>query len=155
MALNLLILPNQVLREKAEPVLKIDSEVKKLVQEMKKIMKKHNGLGLAGNQVGVKKRIFVMEVEGKSYVCINPRIVKKRGKERLMEEGCLSIPNKWGEVLRSEEVILKYQNLWGKEKTLKAKGLLAQVIQHEMDHLEGILFIDKAKNIHEISHLDQ
>jgi len=138
------------LREKAEPVVKIDSELKKLVQEMKKIMKKHEGLGLAANQVGVKKRVFVMEVEGKNYVCINPVIVKKKG-EKLMEEGCLSVPEKWGEVPRAEEVILKYQNLWGKEKTLKAKGLLAQVIQHEVDHLDGILFIDKAKNIHQLT----
>lgn len=137
------------MREKAEPVLKIDNEIKSLVTEMKKIMKKYNGVGLAANQVGVKKRIFVMEVNNKSYVCINPKIIK-RGKEELMEEGCLSVPNKWGEVLRSNFVVLKYQNLWGKEKTLRAKGLLAQVIQHEVDHLDGILFIDKAKNIYEI-----
>lgn len=139
------------MREKAEPVDKVDANIKRLVQEMKKMMQKNEGIGLAANQVGIKKRIFVMSVAGENYVCINPRIIKKKGKKVLMEEGCLSVPNKLGEVPRFEEVVLKYQNIWGKEKTLKAKGLLAQVIQHELDHLNGILFIDKAKNVHEIT----
>lgn len=117
---------------------------------MKKIMKQNEGIGLAANQVEIKKRIFVMEVDNKSYACINPEIVKQKGEPVLMEEGCLSVPGKWGQVPRYQEVVLKYQNIWGKTKTLRAKGLLAQVIQHEIDHLNGILFIDKAQEIHDI-----
>jgi peptide deformylase len=136
--------PNKILREKTEKVEKIDKEIKELVKEMRKIMIQHNGVGLAANQIGKNLSIFVAYDNKKFYTFINPEIVKFFGKENIMEEGCLSVPNVWGQIKRYEGVIINYQDLFGKNKKLKAKGLLAQIIQHEIDHLNGVLFIDKA-----------
>lgn len=148
MSYQLIILPNPILRKKAESVENIDKEIKKIAQEMKKIVKFHKGLGLAGNQIGILKRIFVINTEDKQLICLNPEILEFKGKPVLMEEGCLSVPGTWGEVKRYPEVLLEYLDLWGRKKKLKAGGLLAQVIQHEVDHLDGILFIDKAKQLY-------
>ncbi len=142
--------PHKILKEKTKPVEKIDREIKNLIQEMKKIMIKNKGVGLAANQIGKGLSIFIAYDNKKFYSFINPKIVKLIGKEIIVEEGCLSIPNVWGEIKRYPEVIVEYQNLWGKKKKLKAKGFLAQIIQHEMDHLNGILFIDKALNTYKI-----
>ncbi len=139
------------MRQKSEPVFKIDKNIKKIVEAMKKIMKLNNGLGLAANQIGILKRIFVAEVENKRLVCINPEIITLSGTPQVMEEGCLSIPDQWGEVKRYPEVTIKYTDLWNKTRKLKAKGLLAQVIQHEIDHLDGVLFIDKAIKTYSIN----
>jgi peptide deformylase len=142
--MDIVLHPNKILREKAEKVEKIDKEVKELVKEMKKIMIQHNGVGLAANQIGKNLSIFVAYDNKKFYTFINPQIVKFFGKEKIMEEGCLSIPNVWGQIKRYEGVVVSYQDLFGKNKKLRAKGLLAQIIQHEIDHLNGVLFIDKA-----------
>jgi peptide deformylase len=142
--MDIVLHPNKILREKAEKVEKIDKEVKELVKEMKKIMIQHNGVGLAANQIGKNLSIFVAYDNKKFYTFINPQIVKFFGKEKIMEEGCLSIPNVWGQIKRYEGVVVSYQDLFGKNKKLRAKGLLAQIIQHEIDHLNGALFIDKA-----------
>jgi peptide deformylase len=136
--------PNKILREKTEKVEKIDKEIKELAKEMRKIMIQHNGVGLAANQIGKNLSIFVAYDNKKFYTFINPEIVKFFGKEKIMEEGCLSMPNVWGQIKRYEGVVISYQDLFGKRKKLKAKGLLAQIIQHEIDHLNGVLFIDKA-----------
>jgi peptide deformylase len=142
--MKIVLYPNKILREKTEKVEKIDKEIKNLVKEMKKIMIQHNGVGLAANQIGKNLSIFVAYDNKKFYTFINPEIVNFFGKEKVMEEGCLSVPNVWGQIKRYEGVVVSYQDLFGKKKKLKAKGLLAQIIQHEIDHLNGVLFIDKA-----------
>jgi len=142
--MKIILHPNKILREKAVKVEKIDKEIKEVVKEMKKIMIQHNGVGLAANQVGKNLSIFVAYDNKKFYTFINPEIVKFFGKEKIMEEGCLSVPNVWGQIKRQEGVVVSYQDLFGKKKKLKAKGFLAQIIQHEIDHLNGVLFIDKA-----------
>ncbi len=142
--MEIVLHPNKILREKTEKVEKIDKEIKELVKEMRKIMIQHNGVGLAANQIGKNLSIFVAYDNKKFYTFINPEIVKFFGKEKIMEEGCLSVPNVWGQIKRYEGVVISYQDLFGKKKKLKAKGLLAQIIQHEIDHLNGVLFIDKA-----------
>jgi peptide deformylase len=142
--MEIVLHPNKILREKAEKVEKIDKEIKNLVKEMKKIMIQLNGVGLAANQIGKNLSIFVAYDNKKFYTFINPEIVKFFGREKIMEEGCLSVPNVWGRIRRYEGVVISYQDLFGKRKKLRAKGLLAQIIQHEIDHLNGVLFIDKA-----------
>jgi peptide deformylase len=142
--MKIVLHPNKILREKAEKVEKIDKEIKDLIKEMKKIMIQHNGVGLAANQIGKNLSVFVAYDNKKFYTFINPEIVKFFGKEKIMEEGCLSVPNVWGQIKRYEGVVVSYQDLFGKKKKLKARGLLAQIIQHEIDHLNGVLFIDKA-----------
>jgi peptide deformylase len=149
--MKIILYPNKILREKTEKVEKIDKEIKNLVKEMKKIMIQHNGVGLAANQIGKNLSIFVAYDNKKFYTFINPEIVKFFGKEKIMEEGCLSLPNVWGQIKRYEGVVVSYQDLFGKKKKLKAKGLLAQIIQHEIDHLNGVLFIDKAITLEKIS----
>ena len=149
--MKIILHPNKILREKTEKVKKIDKEIKKLAGEMIKIMIQNGGVGLAANQIGKNLSLFVAHHNKKFYVFINPEIEKFYGKEKIMEEGCLSIPKIWGEIKRYEGVILSYQNLFGKKKKLRAKGLLAQIIQLEIDHLNGILFIDKAITIHRLN----
>jgi peptide deformylase len=149
--MKIVLYPNKILREKTEKVEKIDKEIKNLVKEMKKIMIQNSGVGLAANQIGKNLSIFVAYDNKKFYTFINPEIVKFFGKEKIMEEGCLSIPNVWGQIKRYEGVVVSYQDLFGKKKKLKAKGLLAQIIQHEIDHLNGVLFIDKAITLEKIS----
>ncbi len=153
--MKLFTFPHKILKEKTEEVKEINKEIKELVQEMRRIMKENNGVGLAANQIGKNLSLFIAEPEEKNkksklYVFINPKIIKLKGKEEIMEEGCLSVPGIWGYVKRYPEVVVEYLNLWGKKKKLKAKGLLAQIIQHEIDHLNGILFIDKAIEVFKI-----
>lgn len=148
--MKIIIYPNKSLKERAEEVKEINKEVREFIKVMKVIMKKNKGVGLAANQLGRNLAIFIAEDNDKVLTFINPKIVKFIGKEEIVEEGCLSVPKIWGYLRRFPEVILEYQNLFGKKKKLKAKGLLAQVIQHEVDHLKGELFIDKAIEVFEI-----
>ena len=113
-----------------------------LIDDMFETMRKYNGIGLAAVQVGVLKRIVVMEFEENKYVMINPEIILQEG-EQICEEGCLSFPELFYEVKRPEHVIVKYIDENFNEATLDAHGLLAVVISHETDHLDGTLFIDK------------
>lgn len=136
-----------ILREKAEPVKKINEYIKKLVEGMIETMEFYEGAGLAANQVGEKVSLFVVsgKVLGeneKPLIVINPVIIDIWGKS-TMEEGCLSIPGIYAELERPRGVHLKYLNLEGEEKDLKAEGLLARVIFHEYDHLNGVLFWDR------------
>ena len=107
-------------------------------------MYKYNGVGLAAPQVGVLKRVVVIDIDDGNgpYVLINPEIIKEKG-EQEVEEGCLSFPNKFGKIIRPAEVTVKAWDIDGKEYKIKAKELLAQAISHEVDHLDGILFVDK------------
>ncbi len=138
---------NKTLRQKSLPVKHIDSDVRSLIEQMKEVVRQNNGVGLAAIQVGEPTRIIICEIDDKFYTFINPEIIKFFPETSVMEEGCLSLPNIYGEVERSKRITLKAINFDGKKIKMKAFGLLARVIQHEADHLDGILFIDKAKNI--------
>lgn len=138
---------NPILRQKSQPIEHLTKEVRDLIIQMKKNMENNNGVGLAAPQINVSLRVIICEVDNKFYAFINPEIIKSSKKTSSIEEGCLSLPDIYGEVERPERIILKAINSNGKKIKLKAFGLLARVIQHEIDHLDGILFIDKAKNI--------
>ncbi|MDD5760599.1 MAG: peptide deformylase [Candidatus Pacebacteria bacterium] len=140
---------NPILRQKSLPVQKIDAGIRNLVSQMIETMKLNNGVGLAAIQTENSLRIVVCEVNDKIYALINPEIIKTSSETEVFEEGCLSIPNLFGDVERPEKVTVKATNLDGKKIKIKAFGLLSRVLQHEIDHLDGILFIDKAKNLRE------
>ena len=146
MALRMIRLEgDEILRKKSRPVEKIDDKVRELVKDMIETMHKYDGVGLAAVQVGILKQILVIDTyeEGSPvYVLINPEIVKTKGL-REVEEGCLSFPNKFAKVKRPEEVVARALDENGKKIEIKAKGLLAQAICHEVDHLNGEVFIDK------------
>ena len=136
---------DEILKKKSRPVENIDDKLKELIKDMIETMHKYDGVGLAAVQVGVLKRVIVIDTyeEGKPvYVLINPEIIETKG-SREVEEGCLSFPNKFAKVIRPEKVTLKALNEEGKELKIKAEGLLAQAMCHEVDHLNGEVFIDK------------
>ena len=128
-------------------------EVGELVAKMRKIMHHAQGIGLSANQIGLNMRLFVAEVPDekrkglKFYAVFNPKIEKLDGKTYVLSEGCLSIPLTYGDVERPERIVLLGYDRNNQPIKIKAWGLLARVFQHEMDHLNGMLFIDKAKNI--------
>ncbi len=136
----------EILRKKSREIEVIDDKIKELANDMMETMHKWDGLGLAGPQVGVLKRIIVIDLyeEGMQFTLINPVIVKQKGTQEV-DEGCLSFPNKFGKVERPKEVVVEALNIDGKKVRLKAKDLLAQALCHEIDHLNGVLFTDKVK----------
>ena len=139
--------PDPILRKKCEPLEKVDTETKKLMDDMLETMYAAPGIGLAAIQVGILKRLVVIDIskaeEKKNPIfLINPQIIHKSKKTSVYEEGCLSLPGQFAEIERPAECTLKYIDYNGKEKELKADGLLATCVQHEVDHLNGILFID-------------
>jgi peptide deformylase len=135
---------NIVLRQKAKPIKDINDELRKTAQEMFEIMYAGKGVGLAGPQIGLLKRIFVTHVEGdKPRVFINPTIIWTSQEQVKCEEGCLSLPGIWADIVRPESIKIQAWNEKGRAFTLEASGMLARVIQHEYDHLEGVLFIDR------------
>lgn len=144
--LKIVIAGAPVLREVAQPVERIDKKLQRLLRDMAETMYAADGVGLAAPQVGVSKRVVVIDVGEGLYELINPEIVKREGKV-LGSEGCLSVPDNEGEVERSEYVECEFTDKTGQRMLLSASGLLAICIQHELDHLDGILFIDKAKTI--------
>lgn len=137
------IVPDPVLRRKARRVSIIDGSMKKLVDSMFETLHAVPGrAGLAAPQVGVSLRVIVIDVpEGENICLINPEIVKKSG-QRVVEEGCLSIPGFIGEITRAESVTVKGKDRTGAGVRIKAEGLLAQALEHEIDHINGILYID-------------
>jgi len=141
--LQLRFAPDPVLRQKAKRVRNIDSSIERLIDDMLETMHAASGMGLAAPQVGVPLQLAIIEVpeEEELIVLINPQIVKKSG-ERLVEEGCLSIPGYRGDIKRAVSVTVKGRNRQGKEIRLKATELLAQALEHEIDHLNGVLYID-------------
>jgi len=145
MALRKILNDNHpVLRTPAQEVKKINSGVTRLLDDMIETMHDADGVGLAANQVGVSKRILIAaDGEEVIYELINPHCTLEDG-ELLGIEGCLSVPGTYGEVPRAEKVIVKALNREGREIRLEAEGLLARILQHEIDHLDGILFTDKA-----------
>ena len=143
--LDLVTYPGPVLRKQAAVVKNVDGELIKTAEEMFSIMYENNGIGLAAPQVGVSRRLLVIDVreDGRPvYVMINPRLTKRDG-EAEAEEGCLSLPDVFGEVKRAEHIEVTYIDREGEEQTMEAEGMLARAIQHEIDHLNGVLFIDR------------
>ena len=135
--------PDSVLKQKAKKVHAIDGSVKKLIRDMLETLHAEPGrVGLAAPQVGVPSRVIVIGMpEEEDLVLINPEIVRRRG-ERIIDEGCLSIPGYFGQTKRAEAVTVKGRDQNGKEVRIKAEGLLAQALEHEIDHLNGTLYID-------------
>lgn len=149
--LNIVINPNPTLRKKSKPVSDIlAAEIQKLIPQMVETMLKKDGVGLAAPQVGQNIRLITVRYMDDNLVMINPQIIKKSWLKEWDEEGCLSVPGKTGEVKRCKKITVKFLDQSGKMHQLTGQGLLARVIQHEVDHLDGILFIDKAKNIRDI-----
>ena len=139
--------PNPFLRQKSKPVDKVDDSTRELMDDMLDTMYKAPGIGLAAIQIGVPKRIIVLDVskspeKKEPMYFINPEIVSASKNDATYEEGCLSVPGQFAEIDRPDKCHIKYLDYNGESKELKAEGLLATCIQHEMDHLEGILFID-------------
>ena len=138
--------PNEILRQVSKPVLHVGNEERKLMDDMLKTMYAANGIGLAAIQIGIPKRIIVMDIskDGNKnpMFFVNPLIKNKDKEKTTYEEGCLSVPNYFAKVDRPKYCEVEYLDYNGESKILKADGLLATCIQHEMDHLEGILFID-------------
>ena len=139
--------PDTILREKSVSIEKVDNELRGLMDDMLETMYAAPGIGLAGVQVGILKRLIVIDVskdnEKKSPLfLINPEIISKSSNTSVYEEGCLSLPGYFAEIERPAECQIEYIDYHGKKKEMKASGLLATCIQHEVDHLNGILFID-------------
>ena len=143
----LIILPDPILRQVSKPIETIDSEVKKLADDMLETMYDAPGIGLAAIQIGVARRMLVLDVskdgeDKKPLVFINPEIVASTDARSVYEEGCLSIPDYYAEVERPAGITVKHLDRDGKEQVTEADGLLATCLQHEIDHLNGVLFID-------------
>ena len=134
---------DEILKKKSREVDVIDDKIQTLIDDMIETMYKFNGVGLSAVQDGVLKRIVVIDIDDGTgvKVLINPKIIKTKG-EHEVEEGCLSFPNQYAKVIRPKEVTVEALDRSGKKITIKAKDLLAQAIAHELDHLEGILFVD-------------
>lgn len=135
---------DDILKKKSREVEVIDDKIKELLDDMIETMHKYNGVGLAAVQVGVLKRVIVIDLyDDKGLIkLINPIIIKEKG-EQEVEEGCLSFPNKYAKMLRPAEVTVEALDENGKKVKIHAKGLLAQALSHEVDHLDGVLFVDK------------
>jgi len=144
---KIIIEPDTILRKKSESLEKIDSELKRLMDDMLETMYAAPGIGLAAVQVGILKRLIVIDISKEKETknplfLINPEIVSKSTNTSIYEEGCLSLPGYFAEIERPAECQIEYIDYDGKKKEMKANGLLATCIQHEVDHLNGILFVD-------------
>ena len=142
MSLEIKKYPDPILRKKCQPAKVFDDKFKELCRQMFATMEINKGLGLAAPQIGQSLNFFVVDIEGEKLVFVNPEIILKKG-QVIFEEGCLSFPNLFINIKRPSKIELKFQDIDGQEKIIKADGLLARVIQHEYDHLNGVLFIDK------------
>ena len=160
--MKIITLPNPILKKKSDPIDKVDNKIKKLMDEMLNTMYKAPGIGLAAPQIGINKRVIVMdtstrpglkryqeeknekkeEIKPNPIQMANPELIGVSEKKETDEEGCLSIPGIMGDVTRSSSCKIKYLDRKGESKELLAKGLLARCVQHEIDHVNGVLFID-------------
>ena len=139
--------PNKLLRQISEPLNEVGKDEQKLMDDMLETMYAAKGIGLAAIQIGFPKRIIVMDISKDKknknpMYFVNPIILNKATEQSTYEEGCLSVPGQFAEIARPKKIEIEYLDYHGEKKLLKAEGLLATCIQHEMDHLEGILFID-------------
>ena len=135
---------DEVLRKKAREVEAVDDKIRELLDDMVETLHAYNGVGLAAPQVGILKRVVVIDLydDKGPMKLVNPKIVKQKG-EQEVEEGCLSFPNQFAKIIRPAEVIIEALNENGKKIKIKGEGLLAQALSHELDHLDGVLFVDK------------
>ncbi|MBV9850707.1 MAG: peptide deformylase [Armatimonadetes bacterium] len=140
-----------ILKQISKPVLKITEDVAELAEQMQIIMRAANGVGLAAPQLGILQRIIVYDAGDGFHALINPKILQRKGTQ-VGVEGCLSIPGLQGDVERAAEVVVKAQDQFGKPVRIRGEGLAARVLQHEIDHLDGILFIDRnPQNLHYVT----
>ena len=160
-ARDIVFLGNPVLRQKALKIHHIDKSVEKLIDDLVDTLHNADGLGLAANQVGVAQRVVIVELpkdeedpqSGKLYALINPEIVTVGDEATTAEEGCLSIPYYYGEVTRAESIIVRARDRKWREVKIKADGWLARVFQHEIDHLNGVLFIDRMESMDKLRYV--
>ncbi len=146
--------PDPILKEKSQEVLSVNDEIKRILQDMLETMYSAGGVGIAAPQVGILKRLVVIDVEqkdedtrGNPIFMVNPQIVWKSEETNICEEGCLSVPQQRAEVERAASVRAVYTDFNGKSCEISAEGLLAKAIQHELDHLDGILYIDRISRL--------
>lgn len=152
--MKIITYPNPILREKSKKVLKIDASILKFIKSLVETLRNSYGVGLSAPQVGKLLKIIVIELKKEKEndseipltILINPKITFKSKEKETQDEGCLSLPNIWGPVKRSVKIVAQALNEKGEIIEIKAQGLLARVIQHEIDHLNGILFIDRVKD---------
>jgi len=151
--LKILKQPNPILRKKSKDLSHkeiISPELGKLILDMIKTMIKTDGVGLAAPQIGGNIRLVVINAKDGAFCLLNPKITKKSLLKELGQEGCLSIPGIFGQVKRHKKITVEYLDQNGKKIKLIAQGMMARVIQHELDHLEGVLFIDKATSVEKV-----
>jgi peptide deformylase len=148
-------LPDPVLKQKAKRVRTIDGSIKKLIRDMIETMHSEpRRVGLAAPQIGVSLRVIVIGIpEEEDIAIINPEIVRSRG-ERSIDEGCLSVPGYFGQIKRAESVTVKGRDQDGKEIRIKAEGLLAQVLEHEIDHLNGVLYLEHLESLEQLRKIE-
>lgn len=140
--------PSNILRNISQAIKKEEiPKVIKIIPDMIRILEKYNGIGLAAVQIGILQQLAIVKTKDGIITLINPKIIKKSWKKMVEEEGCLSIPEVYGLVKRPNKITVATINAEGKRVTFQAKGLFARIIQHEVDHLNGVLFIDKAEKI--------
>lgn len=137
---------SKVLREKSKRVANVDDTLRTFCSSMAKVMRENKGIGISAPQVGVSKRIIIVDKNGQDWILINPEIIWKSDIFVEFEEGCLSVPGVFNNIIRPHEIKIKYRNLKGKPVCEKIDGLLSRVVQHEIDHLEGVLFVDYLEN---------
>jgi peptide deformylase len=139
------VLPDPVLRQKSKKVSKVDKSIQQLIDDMIETMRAASGVGLAANQIGVPLKIAVIEIPGEEVIIlVNPEIIKKEG-ERTIGEACLSVPGYHGEIKRAVRVKVKARDKQGRNIRVKGEEFLAQALEHEIDHLNGILYIDRVE----------
>ncbi len=152
--LPIITYPNPILRQVTQPVLDVKKPIlQKLIKDMLETMEQNNGVGLAAPQIGQSLRLCVIRVEEITYILVNPRVTYSSRKKETDIEGCLSFPEKFIAIQRPEQVRVKALNELGMEVTLKTKGLLARALQHEIDHLDGIVFIERVNKSKKIKSL--
>ena len=148
------IAPDPILQQKSKRVRSIDGSIHKLIDDMLETTRSASGVGLAAPQIGIPLRVIVIGIpEQEVIVLINPEVVRRKG-ERLVNEGCLSVPGYVGEIKRSETVTVKGRDRNGKEIRIKADELLAQALEHEIDHINGVLYIDRLESMDKLRKIE-
>ncbi len=148
--------PHPTLRHKSKPLKRVDKELKQIIAEMFELMYSNQGIGLASNQVNLPYRLFVMNIkgdpaeEGEARVFINPVVTRKNGSDEA-QEGCLSFPEIWAPVRRPEKIVVSAYGIDGQEFTYEMDGLYARAVQHEIDHLDGVVFIDRLSQANQLA----
>lgn len=141
---KVVLMGDPILKQKAKPVRNINDSIARLLDNLRDTMVKYDGVGLAAPQIGISKRVIVVDTGEEYYELVNPEILEAEGEESAIE-GCLSVPDLNGQVIRSARVLVKGLDRQGQEISIDAEGVAARAFQHEIDHLDGILFVDRAE----------